>query len=188
MVVLGIRASDLSFLLDADIASFKVLGFILQLLTVSNVSVMELLELLDPIRFSEHVLFFDRSPILVLLGQGLGAGLYDVNGILSFVSFEQTAFTQKELTTGVYFNFHDPWIEFSLRFGLVPVFLLFYKLVIQQILEGRASAAFIFSILLINVTFATSGILLAALIIRFFPQQSEGMDDGLESRAAKHTL
>lgn len=58
LVVLGIRASDLSFLLDADIASFKVLGFILQLLTVSNVSVMELLELLDPIRFSEHVLFF----------------------------------------------------------------------------------------------------------------------------------
>jgi len=188
LVFLGIMASDLSFLLAFDIVKFKAIGFIAQLLTLSDISVMEVLELLDPVRFSEHVLFFDRSPILVLLGQGPGAGLYDVNGILSFVSFEQTAFSQEELTSGVFYNFHDAWIEFGVRFGLVPVFLLFYTLVIRQILEGRAIVAFIFGILLINVTFATSGILLAALIIRFFPQQSEGMRDGLESKAANHAL
>ncbi len=88
--------------------------------------------------------------------------------------YDQFAFTAVELSTSKYFNFHDFWIDFGLRFGLITIIYLTYKLTVFNMLKGKLWLGVLFGLLLLNTTFATSGILLTALIVRFFPVSHTG--------------
>ena len=97
--------------------TFKFGRFVYNILTSFNS--LELLEKIDPVRLQEHKLFFNRNYIEILFGSGVGVGLRDVNGYLDVVGYYNTAFSDKELETKVFHRFHDLWIDFSLRFGLI---------------------------------------------------------------------
>lgn len=160
-------------LADTDLMNFKALGFLLQIQqNVSDSDLYQIFSLLDPVRFAEHQLFFERPTYQVVFGNGLGSGLHDVNGELNFVTYDQTAFSVEEINSSNYYNLHDFWIDFGLRFGLFPIVYVVYKVVLQQISNNRPWHGFLFFMLLINTTFATSGILLTALLIRFMPHSS----------------
>jgi hypothetical protein len=139
---------------------------------LSNLTFLEIFELLDRARLGEHLLFLDRPVVELLFGSGLGSGVRDIHGVLSYIPIDaQYAFTVEELASGTFFNLHDFWIDFGLRFGLLPIFAIIYILVIRQISKGFYAAGFWFGLLLFNVTFATSGLLLTAMMVRFWPSQ-----------------
>lgn len=96
-----------------------------------NPNLFNLFYELDKVRFMEHKLIFDQGIYNILFGSGLGSGLYDYNGYLSFVKFNQTAFTEKEIISKVFYNFHDPWTDIGLRIGLLPFFLIILKFFIN---------------------------------------------------------
>jgi hypothetical protein len=107
----------------------------------------------------------------LLFGSGLGSGLVDSLGVLSYVPIDaQYAFTAEEIAAGVFFNLHDFWIDFGLRFGLVSVGAIFYLVVLRQMRSGRFAVGVWFGLLLLNTTFATSGLLLMAVMYRFWPK------------------
>lgn len=159
---------NFDFLLNMDAVNrFKAFGFIVQILT--NTDGFELIKIADPARFGEHIIFFDRNWYFIVLGQGLGSGIQDINGVLSFVTFDDTAFSSAELRTGIFFNFHDIWLDLGIRFGLIFVLFIFYKLVFQNFKNKNYAKGIFFGLLAINTTFSMSGIILTALVFRFFP-------------------
>jgi hypothetical protein len=160
---------NFDFLLNMDsVNRFKSFGFIVQILT--NTDGFELIRIADPARFGEHIIFFDRSWYFIVLGQGLGSGIQDINGVLGFVSFDDTAFSSQELRTGIFFNFHDIWLDLGIRFGLIFVLFVFYKLIFQNFKNKNYAIGIFFGLLAINITFSMSGIILTVLLFRFFPQ------------------
>jgi hypothetical protein len=161
---------NLQFLAELDAFNqFKAFGFITQILL--NTNGFEILRILDPVRFNEHIMFFDRNLFLILFGQGLGSGVYDMEHLLEFVHFQSSAFSADEIRSGIFFNFHDIWIDVGFRFGLIFVFFIMYKLILKNILNRNYGAAIFFGLLLINTSFSTTGIILTSLIIRFFPKK-----------------
>jgi hypothetical protein len=136
-------------------------------------NIVELFKIVDPVRYVEHELFFSRPLIEVLFGSGLGSGIIDSQGMFSFLVYDNDAFTDTELYTSIYYNFHDFWIDYGLRFGLLSVIYLIYKLIIKKMLEGEIMIGAFYGIVLLNTTFTASGLLLAAFIIRFFPEKRE---------------
>lgn len=134
-------------------------------------SLSENLSLLDPVRYNEYKLYFSRSWFDLFFGSGPGSGIFDKNGLFSFVSPYQTAFSDNELGSNVFFNFHDIWIEIAIRFGFVVVLFIFFYFSFWEIFFGSKPKGFLFGMLLINSTFSTLGILFTTLIIRFFPKK-----------------
>jgi len=167
-------AVDISSILGIDaIERIKALSFFLILIENFDPSDMfAMVSALDPVRFAEYQLFFSRPPAEVLIGSGLGSGIADSNGVLAFVSYDQTAFSTEEIRTSTYFNLHDFWIDYGLRFGLVPVLLVMFSLSVRQMWRGRPWQGVLFGVLLINTTFSTSGLLLTALLVRCFPRDA----------------
>ncbi len=162
------------FLADTDFIQFKALSFLVQIqqhFVASDISLV--LEILDPVRFAEHQLFFDRPILEVIFGSGLGSGIQDASGELAFVTFDQTAFSEQEINSSTFFNLHDFWIDFGLRFGLLSVTYFIYQIVFKEMQHGRLWHGVLFGILIINTTFATSGLLLTALLVRFLPRPLE---------------
>lgn len=153
-------------------AQYRVLGSIGTVLEqLDGVQFAEIFEVLDRGRYGQHVLFFERPIIELLFGSGLGSGLVDSLGVLSYVPIDaQYAFTAEEIAAGVFFNLHDFWIDFGLRFGLAGVGAVFYLVVLRQMRSGRFACGVWFGLLLINTTFATSGLLLMAVMYRFWPK------------------
>ena len=84
-------------------------------------SPIEYFEDLDPTRYAEAQLFFDRSAFEILFGSGFGSGIHDRYGRLDFLAGAGSAFTDTEYRTKVYYNFHDVWTDFGLRFGAIPI-------------------------------------------------------------------
>lgn len=121
---------------------------------------------LDPVRYGEHSLFFNRSLFEIIVGTGPGSALKDDEGELSFVSFDQTAFSAAELNTSLYANLHDFWIDFGLRFGLLAVLYTLFITSLKPILDSRYKEGALIGVLLLNTTFAMTGILLTALFVR----------------------
>jgi hypothetical protein len=159
---------------DTDFMQFKSFAFLVQIqqaLEASDIS--QILELLDPVRFAEHQLFFERPILQVIFGSGIGSGIYDANGVFAFVTFDQTAFSEQELSSSTFYNLHDFWIDYGLRFGLLPIAYLIYQIVLREMHNSRTWHGVLFGMLLLNTTFATSGILLTALLVRFLPRTLE---------------
>jgi hypothetical protein len=159
---------------DTDIMKFKAFAFLVQIHQNFDASdISRVLILLDPVRYAEHQLFMERSILEIIFGSGLGSGIYDANGALAFVTLDQTAFSEQEINSFTFYNLHDFWIDFGLRFGLLPIAYLIYQLVFREMHYGRPWHGVIFGVLLLNITFATSGLLLTALLLRFLPRTLE---------------
>lgn len=125
-----------------------------------SASFIDLLKILDPIRFYEHVLFFDRNIFNILFGSGLGTGIYDQQNLMGFVSGLQTAFSNEELFSKVFYSFHDLHIDFGLRFGLVAIIIVLTNLVVsffKSTSKSKYLSAFLIC-LMFTMFFSTSGL------------------------------
>ena len=116
---------------------FKAFSFLSTFVNFDELTLLEVLKLLDPVRYAEHQLFFSRSWFDIIFGSGIGIGIHDLNGYLGFVNYWQAAFTQEEIRTNFFFNLHDYWIDFGLRFGLLPTLIILYLVSIRPMLKGH---------------------------------------------------
>jgi len=120
----------------------------------------------------EHKLFFDQDFNILLFGKGLLSGLNDTEGYLSFVKFDQTAFTRKEIITKEFFNFHDPWIDIGLRIGLLPLLIITFKYLsdyYKYFKNNKKKDIFLSSvvlILMINAWFQVIGLIVIFVIYK----------------------
>jgi hypothetical protein len=126
----------------------------------------------DRVRLMEHKLLFSQSIYDILLGKGLGSGLYDSNNYLSFVKFDQTAYSEKEIITKVFYGFHDPWTDIGLRIGLLPFFIIVLKFLFNSYFYLKKSDeknVFIIScvfVLIINAWFQVIGLIVIFLFYK----------------------
>ena len=130
-----------------------------------STSFIDLLKILDPVRFYEHILFFDRNIFNILFGSGLGTGMYDQQNLMGFISGSQTAFSNEELFSKVFYSFHDLHIDFGLRFGLVAIIIVLTNLVVnffKSTSESKYLSTFLIC-LMFTMFFSTSGLLLITL-------------------------
>ena len=74
-----------------------------------------------------NINFFDRD-FSVILGDGLASGLFDSRGEL-IVSYDATAFSESEISSSKYYNLHDTIPDLGLRFGLLFVLILLFKII-----------------------------------------------------------
>ncbi|MBW7835271.1 MAG: hypothetical protein H3C28_01340 [Sphingomonadales bacterium] len=147
-----------------ELESYKVAGIFYQLFETN--SVMDYLYLIDPVRYTEHQLFFDRNFLSILIGDGFGSGLIDRNNDFSFVSPYSTAFSDEELNEGIFYNLHDFWIDIGLRFGFLSI-VLTYFFVINRMFSKKESIAILSMtefVLLTCASFSTLGLIAIALI------------------------
>ncbi|WP_439145975.1 hypothetical protein, partial [Vibrio sp.] len=118
---------------------------------------------------------FLDSGIGILIGNGLGSGFYDSKGYFSFVGLYDTAFSQKELSTNIFTNFHDVWVDIGYRFGLVFLLLLYTPLFIG-LRSDDVEVSSLASILIILVTcsfYSSAGLILTALLYSAFLHSKE---------------
>ncbi len=144
--------------------------------------VLDFIRVLDPVRFVEHEMFFQRPWFEVPFGSGLGSGLIDTTGQLSFVQPNTGAFSDKELLESKYFRLHDPWIYFGLRLGLVFV-LAAYVFFIKAALNRARDIVLLggFGLILFNAaTFSISGLLMTALVAKQLALSFESVRQGNE--------
>lgn len=175
-LVLVFSANTLDLIQIESIAQFKAFGFLIVIMeNISVDGVVQTFQALDPVRYGEHILFFSRPWFEIIFGSGLGSGLYDANGVLSFVTYDQTAFSESELATSTFYSFHDFWIDFGMRFGLLPVLVLVIRLSLFEMLQGRLWLGVLFGLLLVNTTFTISGIIMTAFVFRFSPLWASGV-------------
>lgn len=155
----------LSIVDQETLESYK-FGWMLSQLTQVRVDA-EVLQVIDPVRYREHELFFDRPWHKILRGEGLGAGLYDREGRLDFIAAFETAFSDKELASRIYFNFHDFWIDVGLRFGLLIVAAALAALGSLAFARDGALSAMggLLFVLVLCAFFSTTGVLAIGLLI-----------------------
>ena len=125
------------------------------------------LRFLDPARFAEHELFLKRNIYYIFFGSGLGSGIYDATGYLNFLSYDDFAFTAKELESGYYYNFHDVWIDIPVRFGVIPIIIIFYSLFKNIFKYSNNNLVFYSLLLFVLLTcqfFSTAGLLVISII------------------------
>jgi hypothetical protein len=127
---------------------------------------------IERVRFMEHKLILSQSIYDILFGKGLGSGLYDSNSYLSFVRFDQTAYSEKEIITKVFYNFHDPWTDIGIRIGLIPFFIIMLKFLFNSYFYLKKSDeknVFIIScvfVLIINAWFQVIGLIVIFLFYK----------------------
>lgn len=129
---------------------------------------LEFVRVLDPVRYVEHEMFLQRSWAEIVFGSGLGSGLIDDTGQLSFVQPGTGAFSDTELLEARYFRLHDAWIYFGLRLGLVFV-VAAYAFLANATLGKSRDVVILggWGILLLNsATFSISGLLMTALVAK----------------------
>lgn len=127
--------------------------------------------LLDPVRFYESKLFFEQPIMDLLFGNGMGAGLHDAENVLGFVGVNDTAFSRAELSSNRFFGFHDVWVDWGVRFGLLATSAFFGFLAIKLFRSdaytkfltslgfvGCVSAFYGIAPLIITATFLLSGL------------------------------
>jgi hypothetical protein len=131
-------------------------------------SFLEKLEEIDRTRFVEHKLFFQRSIFEVVFGSGFGSGLEDPNNELGFSVDNAGSFSSQEIYNHKYYNLHDTWIDFGLRFGLLSVLVCYffmYKKMKSKNVDLRISSAILF-ILFTCASFSSSGLILIAYFFK----------------------
>ena len=163
------------FLIQININTFagiRSLSFFFEIYkSFSEGNINHLIKIVDPVRYGEHLLFFDRGNLNILFGKGLGSGLHDYKGFLAGVTPYQTAFSMEELQSSIFYNFHDIWLDIGLRFGLILPLIFIYYFSIREILFKDSKKGLIIGILLINTTFSTLGLLFTIMVMRFFPNE-----------------
>lgn len=124
------------------------------------------LQLIDPWRFGEFQLLFDRDLFSIFFGGGFGSGVFDSKGYLIFTDFGQTAYSDQELTSGIFYNMHDLVTDYGLRFGLLFVTLFLFDL-IKNIIFSKNHLKTFYAMLLLILSlcafFSSAGILLISI-------------------------
>ena len=158
----------IQFLLSYEyLQGLKAIAFLAEFYDPQNTSIYEIFKILDPVRYAEHQVFFSRSLLEILFGNGLGAGIVDTNGYLGFVNYFQSAFSQEEINSNIYFNLHDYWIDYGLRFGLISVLLILFYTAISPMLLGNTYTGIFNGVMLVCITYSGSGMLILALLLKY---------------------
>ena len=163
-------------------SQFKVTAMVKKIL---DLPIRELFSLnffyeLDKVRFMSNKLFFSQNIYSILFGHGVMSGLYDVNGYLDFVTFDQTAFPDKEIITKEFYNFHDPWIDIGMRIGLVPFSIIVLKFLFNFYLflnNSDEKNYFLINcvlVFMINAWFQVIGLIIIFLFYKSLTNNSSG--------------
>lgn len=124
------------------------------------------LQLIDPWRFGELQLLFDRNLFSIFFGEGFGSGVFDPKGYLIFADFGQTAYSDQELMSGIFYNMHDLVTDYGLRFGLLFVTLFLFDL-IKNIIFSKNHLKNFYAMLLLILSlcafFSSAGIILISI-------------------------
>jgi hypothetical protein len=150
-----------SNVLNIEFAGFKATGVFIQLLQSGSLGDKFLL--IDPVRYYETKLFFERNFFEICFGNGFGSGLIDVKNELNFVKVTDSAFSLQELNQGKYYNLHDTWIDLGLRFGFVAILSVYFFIFRWMIFLNNMSIKFIgFAMLVLFscATYSTQGLIL----------------------------
>lgn len=154
--------------LELDFESFKATGVFIQLF--ADGELFEKFLLIDPVRYYETKMFFERSFFSIFFGDGFGSGLIDKQNYLHFVKVTDSAFSAEELNSRRYYNLHDTWIDLGLRFGLVSImfsyFYIFRWIYFRKNLVVQISAALLI-VLFSCITYSTQGLLILSFIFYF---------------------
>lgn len=156
------------YFFDINLEGFKATGVFLQFFTQGDLT--EKFMLIDPVRYNETKLFFERDLFSIMLGDGLGSGLIDRNNEFDFVRITDTAFSESELRNGVFYNLHDTWIDLGLRFGFLLILVSYYKIFRLIFQRGNVEANILGLILLVIyscASYSTQGILVIIFIMNF---------------------
>jgi hypothetical protein len=145
---------------------FKAIDFITIVNTNADLPLFQILEVLDPVRAQEYGMFFHSHPYQLLFGHGLGSGYYDKAGLFDFVSSKQFAFSSQELTTKIFYNFHDFLIDTGYRIGLLGVALI-YGAIFQRFFSFNKVIFYCSIFLIANATYSVSGIMATSLFVVF---------------------
>lgn len=124
------------------------------------------LQLIDPWRFGELQLLLDRNLFSIFFGGGFGSGVFDSKGYLIFADFGQTAYSEQELISGIFYNMHDLVTDYGLRFGLLFVTLFLFDL-IKNIIFSKNHLKTFYAMLLLILSlcafFSSAGIILISV-------------------------
>tara|TARA_A100001035_G_scaffold264083_1_gene245109 strand:+ start:953 stop:2275 length:1323 start_codon:yes stop_codon:yes gene_type:complete len=159
---------NLSFIVADLIISKKPSQMFLGFISIQSFSeFLLLLKGLDIVRYYEHALFFDRSYFEIFFGSGLGSGLIDVNNYFYFVGEKKSAFSDLEIQSGHFYNFHDFHTDIGLRFGLLPVLIMiiyiYFKIIFSN-LQQMGYYAVIF-VGLFCMFYSSAGLILIAMLL-----------------------
>lgn len=150
-----------------EIASgYKLSAMILTVIDSSSFE--QLFYSLDPVRYTEFLVFKSRSWFEIIFGSGLGATYTDKFGLFGFVGDNKWAFSEFEIENSIYFNFHDVWSDQGYRLGMIPFFALMYYL-FQSMGKNKESSslAMIIFVLTFCAFWSKSGVLLIFLLLFF---------------------
>lgn len=169
---------------NIELEGFKATGVFIQLIGEGNI--FEKIRLIDPIRYTETQLFFDRNFFRVLIGDGFGAGIKDIGNELYFVTENDTAFSTKELSSRIFYNLHDTWIDLGLRFGLFFILLIYY-IILKGVVSKSRDKAFYAKTLFVLFSCATYSFQ-GLLIIAFLWQHFILLDNNKDQLQSKNKL
>lgn len=158
----------ISNVLNIDFAGFKATGVFVQLFQDGNLG--EKFLLIDPVRYYETKLFFERSLFEICFGNGFGSGLIDVKNELNFVKVTDTAFSLQELNQGKFYNLHDTWIDLGLRFGFVSIISIYILIFRWMFFLQNMNIKFIgFAMLVLFscATYSTQGLILIGYLLLY---------------------
>ncbi len=173
-VFLVLTFIGLNFSLNIEFDKFRIFSFIDLFSNYENL--IQLLESLDPVRYAENVLFFNQPLYNIFFGNGLGSGLYDTSGDLYRIGNDQSSFSYDELVSSNYFRFHDSWVWFGLRFGLISYMVIIFWAV-KGCISNNSEVCFwasMFLLAMLNSSFSISGLFLCSYfaIMRLSSEQS----------------
>ena len=133
---------------------------------MNEFSLEQAMQAVDPVRYYELRMFFERDWLQILFGNGFGSGLFDANRYFSFIPWNNTAFSVEELRAARIYQFHDVWTDIGLRFGLVFIAALLLPLLIGMHSSSRAAAAVAMTliVLIFSAFFSTSGLICIAMM------------------------
>ncbi len=130
-------------------------------------SFVDLLILIDPVRYYELKMLLDSNPVVWIFGNGLGTGYIDENGYFSFLGWHApSAFSDDELRAGYFYSFHDIWTDIGYRFGVLPTLAFVFWLIIQELQSNDELSSLRFLILTLTLCsfWSVSGVLLILIL------------------------
>jgi hypothetical protein len=113
---------------EDKLAAYKVTAMLLVFTSDSTGDFSSVLRALDPVRHGEMMVIGEASIFNIFFGNGFGASFFDNKNIFDFVGKDDTAFSENELASRRFYNFHDIWSDVGYRIGLAPLALLFFWL------------------------------------------------------------
>ena len=167
------------FFTPVALDSNKFLSLFYVMLEQDYQSITELIMLIDPVRFYEFKMIFDSSLFNIIFGHGLGMSYADINGYLNFLGpFAPDAYSEAETRSGIYYNFHEIWVDVGYRFGL-PVVVICALLIFPRF-KSKDSDIIVLRIFMITIFvcsfWSTSGALFMCFLVRLLKTSMQSYD------------